>query len=184
MHIRIGNITHSEQWYFVNCSKCFFLLINLLICVFNSARFTRKVPDSTHLFRLTVFEGVVTRVTKPCFQQRHVKFMCSRCKYQFDCEPLFEEFFRLRLPSACPRPSAHCNSTKFLHVSNDRANPLSDDSVPNGDVSNYCEVRVSEVDFSRTHNRLPRSIWVALEDDLVGACKPGDEVQVLYAFRM
>ena len=143
-------------------------------------RFTQRVPDSTHLFRLTVFEGVVTRVIKSCFRQQYVKFLCSRCKYTFDCEPLFQEFHRVRLPPSCPRPNAHCNSSTFVQVHTGRANPLADNSLPEDDVSNYCEVRVSEVNYSRNSHRLPRSIWVGLEDDLVGVCKPGDEVQVLY----
>ena len=86
----------------------------------------------------------------------------------------------MRLPPSCPRPSAHCNSSKFVQVQTERANPLADNSSPENDVSDYCEVRVSEVNYSRNPHRLPRSIWVGLEDDLVGVCKPGDEVQVLY----
>lgn len=41
---------------------------------------------------------------------------------------------------------------------------------------NYQEVKVQEQVQRLTMGTIPRSMWVVLEDDLVDACKAGDDV--------
>lgn len=46
------------------------------------------------------------------------------------------------------------------------------------DLSDYREIKVQESLQRVTSNNLPRSFSVILEDDLVEACKPGDNVAI------
>ncbi len=53
---------------------------------------------------------------------------------------------------------------------------LAEDNTIN--LSDYREIKVQESLQRVTSNNLPRSFSVILEDDLVEACKPGDDVAI------
>lgn len=43
---------------------------------------------------------------------------------------------------------------------------------------NYQEIKLQEQIHMLPVGSIPRSMWVALEDDLVDSCKPGDDIIV------
>lgn len=71
-------------------------------------------------------------------------------------------------PTRCSNED--CTSTKF------QAMKESDDKSIN--LSDYREIKVQESLQRISSNNLPRSFSVTLENDLVEACKPGDDVAI------
>lgn len=88
-------------------------------------------------------------------------------------------------PSRCSNED--CTSVKFKAMKESSFNGIflrhecndvivaEDKSI---DLSDYREIKVQESLQRVSSNNLPRSFSVILEDDLVEACKPGDNVAI------
>ena len=71
---------------------------------------------------------------------------------------------------------AYC---KYPHCKLDFTNSFSFNAgAPPSKCRNYQEVRLQEQVARLAVGVIPRSMWLVLEDDLVDACKPGDDVKV------
>ncbi|XP_014273111.1 uncharacterized protein [Halyomorpha halys] len=91
-------------------------------------------------------------------------YMCSKCKHIFIAFADYEMNYTMTPPSMCKNPEK-CEGTKFL--------PLDSNYF-----RDYQEIKLQEQVAKLDMGSMPRSMWVTLEDDLVDACKPGDDVVI------
>ncbi|XP_065578963.1 DNA helicase MCM9-like isoform X2 [Artemia franciscana] len=136
------------------------------------------LPECPELYRVTIphtrdvglficLSGTVIRTTQPKMLEYRRNYQCVKCQYTFTLEADFEQHYVFQPPSKCEGPNS-CNSTSF--VSHGKTNPDS--------YKDYQEVKLQEHVQKLSLGSIPRSIWVTLEDDLVDACKPGDDIRV------
>ena len=133
------------------------------------------VPKSEDAGRLLAFRGTVTKMTVPKMLETRKAYRCRGCGHTFDVVADYEQFYRLPRPAACPtlRESSgadKCRSFNFDPVVTD---------VDADACRDYQEIKIQEQVGALSLGTIPRSVWVTLEDDLVDACKPGDDVTVI-----
>jgi DNA helicase MCM9 len=100
-------------------------------------------------------------------------FRCRSCGDLFSVKCDYEQFYRLDRPISCPNlrvVEQRCKGSQFDPVTTDVNSDMCRD---------YQEIKIQEKVGSLTLGTIPRSIWVTLEDDLVDACKPGDDLTVI-----
>ncbi|UJR36740.1 hypothetical protein I4U23_029455 [Adineta vaga] len=130
-----------------------------------------QIPNCQDRGHFICFHGTVIRVGTPYVFDATRSFECEECG-GIVIVTKSSNMERIKLkPTRCSNED--CTSTKFrsLKESEDKSINLSD----------YREIKVQESLQRVTSNNLPRSFSVILEDDLVEACKPGDDVAI-YGF--
>ncbi|KAK3910495.1 DNA helicase MCM9 [Frankliniella fusca] len=111
--------------------------------------------------------GTVVRITAAKMLEYKRDYICAKCKYSFTIKAEYELYYGFSPISRCPNPE-HCKGINFCAV----------DKVDHKNYKDYQEIKIQE-QVSKLHvGSMPRSMWVTLEDDLVDACKPGDDVVV------
>jgi DNA helicase MCM9 len=115
--------------------------------------------------RLIQVTGTVIRLGTVKMLNASREYTCrnSKCGHRFRVYADFEQGYILQPPRACPK---ECRSTEFME------NPDGDD------CTDYQELKIQEQVQNLRFGSIPRSILVALEDDLVDTCRPGDDVVV------
>lgn len=115
--------------------------------------------------RLIQVTGTVVRLGTVKMLNASREYTCknSKCGHRFRIYADFEQGYMLQPPRACPR---ECRSSEFVE------NPDGDE------CTDYQELKVQEQVQNLKFGSIPRSILVALEDDLVDTCRPGDDIVV------
>ncbi|XP_056873809.1 DNA helicase MCM9 isoform X2 [Takifugu flavidus] len=109
---------------------------------------------------------ICTGATKVLEYER--EYMCTSCHYVFTKQADFEQFYSFTQQMSCPN-STDCKSNKFTSLNRDSELAACKD---------YQEIKIQEQVQRLSMGNIPRSMVVALEDDLVDCCKSGDEVTV------
>ncbi|XP_064399703.1 DNA helicase MCM9-like isoform X2 [Halichondria panicea] len=138
-------------------------LTNMFVCP-ELNRFT--VPQSCDIGRLLSITATAVRTSAVKVLEKEREYVCSKCKQSFSIEADFEQFYTLPKPERCP--SDDCGSVKFTASSGSSAKCFRD----------YQEIKVQEQVHRLDVGKIPRSMWVVLEDDLVDCCKPGDDITI------
>ena len=139
-----------------------------LICDVKEVKRT-VVPKCQNVGTLVSFKGTVIKSTIPKIVEYGKRFRCKKCGHTFLMEADFGQYYRLEKPSVC-KNDVGCSGFMFDLVKDDLNLEFCKD---------YQEIKVQEQVGNLNLGTIPRSIWVALEDDLINVCKPGDDVEVL-----
>jgi len=129
------------------------------------------IPNCQDRGHFICFRGTVIRVGTPYVFDATRSFECEECgAITTVTKPSNMEKIKLK-PTRCS--DENCTSTKFK--------TMKESEDKNINLSDYREIKVQESLQRVNSNNLPRSFSVILEDDLVEACKPGDDVAI-YGF--
>ncbi|CAF3333404.1 unnamed protein product [Rotaria socialis] len=130
-----------------------------------------EIPNCHDRGYFICFHGTVIRVGTPYVFDATRSYQCEECG-SIVAVTKSSNLEKIKLkPTRCSNED--CTSTKFGSLKE------SEDTTIN--LSDYREIKVQESLQRVTSNNLPRSFSVILEDDLVEACKPGDDVAI-YGF--
>ncbi|KJE96086.1 mini-chromosome maintenance deficient 9 [Capsaspora owczarzaki ATCC 30864] len=147
-------------------------LSNLPIC----AEVTRaQLPRSTDIGQFLSISGTVTRTGGVRMLEFEREFSCEKCKGTFRVQAEFEQFHSIPRPSRCPHldeKGMPCKSTKFREA----------ETALTMNSSQFCrdhqEIKIQEQVQRLAIGTIPRSMTCILENDLVDACKAGDDVTI------
>ncbi|KXS12213.1 MCM-domain-containing protein [Gonapodya prolifera JEL478] len=131
--------------------------------------FFTSLPRSSSLGSLISLRGTVVRAGMAKVLEYEHLFECAKCHGVFRVRADREEYHVVKRPSRCgaEKGDDRCDGTKFRQVEQ-KDRPTKD----------YQEIKIQENVGSLTVGRIPRSMTVILEDDLVDSCKPGDDVAI------
>ncbi|XP_069133672.1 LOW QUALITY PROTEIN: DNA helicase MCM9-like [Argopecten irradians] len=124
------------------------------------------LPRTTDVGSFLSVSGTVIRTTVMKMLEFEKDYMCTKCRSVISVQADFEQFYAVSKPSKCTNEV--CNSNNF--------SPLNDAGTQPLKCRNYQEVKVQEQVQKLAVGTIPRSMWIALEDDLVDLCKAGDDV--------
>jgi DNA helicase MCM9 len=127
------------------------------------------LPLAKHAGRLISVRGTVIRAGTRRLVEPDRWFGCRKCGHEFCILAKEEEFWAVKKPKSCPGMGGQlCDGVKFVELNKE-------DNVVKRD---YQECKIQEnVNFLAV-GRIPRSMTVLLEDDLVDSCRAGDDVVV------
>nr|XP_006626499.1 PREDICTED: DNA helicase MCM9 isoform X3 [Lepisosteus oculatus] len=128
-----------------------------------------RIPKSRDVGHFLSVTGTVIRTSVTKVLEFERDYMCNKCKHVFVVKADFEQFYTFSPPTCCPNEEG-CNSFKFTCLS-------AHSSVP-ARCRDYQEIKIQEQAQRLSVGSIPRSMLVVLEDDLVDACKSGDDVTV------
>eukprot|EP00049_Salpingoeca_infusionum_P027022 m.29682 g.29682 ORF g.29682 m.29682 type:complete len:1174 (+) comp9194_c0_seq2:221-3742(+) len=146
--------------------------IHIRVRDFADERYTR-VPRAVQTGKLIEFKATVIRTSAVKMLEYAREFVCTKCRHVFTCQARFEEHNTIPRPASCPNQldvDVFCDSRKFELLNDPQDNPRY--------CRDYQEIKVQEEVQQLDVGTIPRSIWVIMENDLVDACKAGDEVVV------
>nr|XP_050045792.1 DNA helicase MCM9-like isoform X1 [Dermacentor andersoni] len=129
---------------------------------------TATLPKCKQVSRFQAITGTVLRIKGMKVLEHSRDYLCATCGYSFTIRADLVMFCMLTKPTTCPNPIG-CRGSKFMPSS--KETDLSK-------CSDYQEVLIQEKANNLVLRNVPGSMWVVLEDDLVGCCKPGQEVVV------
>ncbi|XP_064086889.1 DNA helicase MCM9-like isoform X2 [Macrobrachium nipponense] len=130
--------------------------------------YRHAIPRTCDVGRLLCVSGTVVRTTAAKMLEYQREFVCTKCKHVFTVKADHDQFYQLNKPSRCPNPD-ECYAYNFQVLG-------STSSLLH--TKDYQEIKIQEQVQKLVIGTIPRSLWVTLEDDLVGTCKPGDDILV------
>ncbi|TPP56402.1 Dna replication licensing factor mcm9 [Fasciola gigantica] len=125
------------------------------------------IPWSEDVGRFVALRATVSRVGPVQVFEECAQYVCTKCGFRFALHAKLDQNYVLRPPRFCPNRQQGCHSTSVK--------PISEETFQ---AKNYQEIRVHERFRCLSVGLMPRSIAVCLEDDLLEAVKPGDDVIV------
>ncbi|XP_028822365.1 DNA helicase MCM9 isoform X2 [Denticeps clupeoides] len=127
------------------------------------------IPRSHDVGHFLSVTGTVIRTSVRKVLEYERDYMCARCRLVFSVPADFQQHYAFAPPTRCPSEEG-CSSYKFTCLSADSASPAA--------CRDYQEIKIQEQVQRLSVGSVPRSMLVVLEDDLVDACKSGDDVTV------
>lgn len=94
------------------------------------------------------------------------QYRCAKCKCIITIDADYEQRFVFQAPKICP--IGECYGKNIIPIKN----------LEQGSCKDYQEIKLQEQVSKLGIGKMPSSMWVTLEDDLVDCCKPGDDVTV------
>uniref|UniRef100_A0A0A9XC16 DNA helicase MCM9 n=2 Tax=Lygus hesperus TaxID=30085 RepID=A0A0A9XC16_LYGHE len=122
-------------------------------------------PRNEDLGSFLRISGTVVRRTMPKMLEFKKTYLCQKCKYTFVLFAEYEKHYAIQPVGSCRNPET-CKSTNVVSVSNP------------DDFKDYQELKIQEQVGKLDMGSIPKSMLVTVEDDLVDACKPGDDVVI------
>ncbi|XP_039276128.1 DNA helicase MCM9 [Nilaparvata lugens] len=119
--------------------------------------------DLSSFLRVT---GTVIRTMIPKVLEYRRNYFCPKCKKSTLIEAEYEMHYVIPQPNGC-QVTEGCKGM-----------PSVVKAVDDNNFKDYQEIKIQEQVTMLSMGRIPRSLWVTLEDDLVGMCKPGDDIVV------
>ncbi|CAH1787204.1 unnamed protein product [Owenia fusiformis] len=129
------------------------------------------LPKAADIGTYLCITGTVIRTSQVRMLEYEKEFICNTCKHIFNVKADFDQYYSVCRPNKCPNTEDNCSNTSNF-------SPVVDAGGPPVKCRNYQEVKIQEQVQKLTMGTIPRSMWLALEDDLVDSCKPGDDVAV------
>lgn len=129
---------------------------------------TATLPKCKQVSRFQAITGTVLRIKGMKVLEHSKEYLCATCGYSFTIKADLVMFCMLTKPSTCPNPIG-CPGSKFMPSTKE---------MDLSKCSDYQEVLIQEKANNLVLRNVPGSMWVVLQDDLVGCCKPGQEVVV------
>lgn len=129
---------------------------------------TATLPKCKQVLRFQAITGTVLRIKGMKVLEHSKEYLCATCGYSFTIKADLVRFCMLTKPSTCPNPIG-CPGSKFMPSTKE---------MDLSKCSDYQEVLIQEKANNLVLRNVPGSMWVVLQDDLVGCCKPGQEVVV------
>ena len=127
-----------------------------------------RLPRSDMVGSMVTVRGTVIRTGTPQMLEYSRLVQCTRCKHRFRIEADIEEYFRFPKLPQCPSKEGAggkaCPSKVFQPVEG------------SAKCRDYQEIKVQEQIQSLGVGNIPRSVLAILEDDLVDACRAGDDI--------
>ncbi|XP_042857902.1 DNA helicase MCM9-like [Penaeus japonicus] len=130
--------------------------------------YRHAVPRTSDIGRLLCVAGTVVRTTTAKMLEYQKEFICAKCKHVFTVKADHDQYYQLNKPGRCPNPDS-CYSNSFS-ILGEASHPIH--------TKDFQEIKIQEQVQKLVVGTIPRSLWVTLEDDLVDACKPGDDVLI------
>ncbi|CAG0886541.1 unnamed protein product [Darwinula stevensoni] len=131
-----------------------------------------NLPGASDVGRLLCITGTVIRTTGVKMLEYQREFICSKCKHIFGVKADYEKYYTMSRPMMCLNPDG-CSGTNFTRLG----------SIDPVFCKDYQEIKIQERASHLGLGRIPQSMWVTLEDDLVDSCKPGDDVVIIGVIR-
>ncbi|KAF6204872.1 hypothetical protein GE061_019036 [Apolygus lucorum] len=122
-------------------------------------------PRNEDLGSFLRISGTVVRRTMPKMLEYKKTFLCQKCKYSFTLFAEYEKHYAIQPVGSCRNPET-CKSANLVSVSSP------------DDFKDYQELKIQEQVGKLDMGSIPKSMLVTVEDDLVDACKPGDDVVI------
>nr|XP_002131219.1 DNA helicase MCM9 [Ciona intestinalis] len=132
-----------------------------------------RIPKSNDIGNFLAVQGTVIRTSTTKILECKKEYMCCKCNNVFTLDAEFQLHYTIPTPTKCP-VDKDCNSKKFVLIGDASL------ACPSRCID-YQEVKVQEQIRKLSMGTIPRSITVALENDLVDCCKAGDDVVVFGA---
>ncbi|KAK3796892.1 hypothetical protein RRG08_055726 [Elysia crispata] len=127
-----------------------------------------SLPRTADIGSFLSITGTVIRTSLVRVLEHEREYICTRCRSSIMAKADFEQFYSLTKPQTCTNEA--CGGNNFVL--------LGDSGLGPSNCRNYQEVKVQEQVQRLSMGTIPRSMWVVLEDDLVDACKAGDDVTI------
>jgi DNA helicase MCM9 len=128
-----------------------------------------KVPGVKDYGKFLSVQGTVIGSRQARILEYRREYRCTKCDHEFSIDADYDQYYAIQVPPQCPNPEKPCKSTSMK--------PVGSPGCPTH-CKDYQEIKLQERANSLGLGIVPRSMWVTLEDDLVGSCKPGDDVTV------
>ncbi|ORX85124.1 MCM-domain-containing protein [Anaeromyces robustus] len=136
-----------------------------------SALCYRTLPRSFETGMLLSISGTVVRTGPRKVSEQEEVYQCTKCKGQFSVKADREQYYCIPEPKVCKAIGiAPCDSTKFKKISSEQASSET--------CNDFQEIKIQEDINALAFGRIPRSIIVLCEDDLVDQCAAGDAVEI------
>lgn len=136
-----------------------------------SALCYRTLPRSFETGMFLSISGTVVRTGPRKVSEQEQIYQCTKCKGQFTMRADREQYYCIPEPKTCKAISLMpCDSTKFKKISSEQASSET--------CNDFQEIKIQEDINALAFGRIPRSIIVLCEDDLVDQCAAGDAVEI------
>jgi len=136
-----------------------------------SALCYRTLPRSFETGMLLSISGTVVRTGPRKVSEQEQVYQCTKCKGQFTMRADREQYYCIPEPKTCKAIGIMpCDSTKFKKISSEQASSET--------CNDFQEIKIQEDINALAFGRIPRSIIVLCEDDLVDQCAAGDAVEI------
>ncbi|KAJ6244873.1 DNA helicase mcm9 [Anaeramoeba flamelloides] len=127
-----------------------------------------SLPLSEDIGSFLSFSGTVIRTGAVKMLEVRRQYECAKCRYRFFVDRQLERYNQLEQILSCPSPQkSPCKCTKF--------NKTKEESV----CKDYQEIKVQELFGKIGEGKMPRTMFVTLEDDLTDSSNVGDNVVVV-----
>lgn len=137
------------------------------------AYFRTSIPTSDDVGKLVSISATVTRSGAASMVVESHVYQCCKCRGTFSVTAHVDRNCQAVPPVVCLADvEAGCRSNKFKPVVEDPTNQS------NRPLRSYQELKVQEQVNKLSLGTIPRSILVVMQDDLVDAAKPGDDVLI------
>ncbi|XP_052863256.1 DNA helicase MCM9-like [Anopheles cruzii] len=123
-------------------------------------------PTTGNVGQFLQVSGSVIRITSSRCLEYKRWYMCTRCKRKVLAEAEYGRLYVFEKPGPCPA-ARESGCSGYLQAVPEK--PQQEN------YRDYQEIRIQEIMSER---RVPASLIVTLEDDLVDGCQPGDRVTV------
>ncbi|XP_058061094.1 DNA helicase MCM9-like [Anopheles bellator] len=123
-------------------------------------------PNTDNVGQFVQVKGTVIRMTSSRCLEYKRWYICTRCKRKVLAEAEYGRLYVFDKPGPCPA-ARESGCRGYLQAVSAQPQPEN--------YRDYQEIRIQEIMSER---RVPASLIVTLEDDLVDGCQPGDRVTV------
>ncbi|XP_059622711.1 DNA helicase MCM9-like [Phlebotomus argentipes] len=135
--------------------------------------FSTTFPNLEHIGKLIQVKGNVIRLSSRTYIESKREYICSKCKKSVLCHALYARTFFFSAPTRCPDAFGPNRCRGTMQPKLTQPNEMN--------CMDYQEFRMQELSGE---SRMPRTLFVTLEDDMVESCEPGDCVVVCGALQL
>jgi len=138
----------------------------------SSGRFVKRnlsCVQSCDIGQLVSIHGTVIRTGMIRVVESRREYECLKCQRRFHVYSDLDQGHTIAQPQSCPQRK--CKGTKFQ--------TRADGSV----MRDYQRIKIQDAIMKLTPGTMPRSMVLALHDDLVDRCHAGDEIEVVGVVR-
>ena len=127
------------------------------------------MPKGYDVGKIIQLSGTIVKITSPRVLSTGKAYLCGACKSTTISKADPSQFNYIPFPAKCP----NCK------VKGQMKSEGKDDGTELCMAKDMQEIKIQEKMSNLKIGSVPKAIWITVEDDLVGRCKPGDDIQVI-----